>query len=118
MTTELQSLNERIAERIGNDLVDLIPADQWQTMVDAEIHKFKTITAPKIIQEQLNKQFTDKVKDTLNALTTDEWDLETQRSINKALESFIGASSGVIVAGMLSPSMQIVLQDLRGRLGY
>ena len=119
MNKELQTLNERIAERIGKELVELIPADQWQTMVDNEVAKFKRETAPQIIRNLLNEAYMDKAKGTIDKLTsTTEWNNQTQTQINADLEKFIGESAGVIFAGMLSPSMQMVLQDLRGRLGF
>lgn len=119
MSKELQTLNQRIAERIGKELVELIPADQWQQMVDNEVSKFKRDVAPKIIQDLMREVYVNKAKVTIDKLTTStEWDQITQEQINLELEQFIGKSAGTIFAGMLSPSMQMVLQDLRGRLGY
>jgi hypothetical protein len=119
MGTELQTLNERIAERIGKDLVELIPQDQWQALVDTEVAKFKRETAPNIIRELMQEAYMNKAKATIDKLTTSTgWDSVTQEQINEELEQFIGKSAGAIFAGMLSPSMQMVLQDLRGRLGY
>ncbi len=119
MSKELQTLNEKIAERIGKDLVDLIPKDQWQSIVDREILKFKRDVAPGIIQDLLKESYINKAKSTIDRLTMQEgWDSERQSQINSELEKFIGDSAGIIFAGMLSPSIQIVLQDLRGRLGY
>lgn len=119
MGNELQTLNERIAERIGKDLVELIPKDQWQSLVDAEVAKFKRDTAPRIIQDLMREAYMNKAKASVDNLTTStDWDAATQQQINGDLEQFIGKSAGVIFAGMLSPSMQMVLQDLRGRLGY
>ncbi len=112
MSKELQTLNERIAERIGKDLVELIPADQWQRMVDHEIEKFSRDTAPKIIQELMRESYMNKAKATIDKLTqSTDWDQATQTQINAELEQFIGKSAGTIFAGMLSPSIQMVLQD-------
>ena len=55
MSTELQSLNERIAERVGENLVDLIPEDQWQKIIDTEMQKFMSVTLPKMIDEMLRE---------------------------------------------------------------
>ena len=119
MSSELQTLNERIAERIGKDLVDLIPANQWQELVDKEIEKFMLVSAPEIINELMMKAYKDKATAIIDELTRSSgWNSTTQQYVCTELEKFIGESSGVIVAGMLSPSMQMVLQDLRGRLGY
>lgn len=119
MENELQTLNQRIAERIGKELVDLIPDDQWQALVDAEIAKFKRDTAPKIIQELMRDVYMTKAKVTIDKLTSSSgWDSMAQQQINDELEKFIGKSAGVIFAAMLSPSMTMILQDLRNRIGY
>lgn len=119
MANELQTLNQRIAERIGKELVDRIPDDQWQALVDAEISKFKRDTPPKIIQELMRDAYLTKAKVTIDKLTSSSgWDSMAQQQINDELEKFIGKSAGVIFAAMLSPSMTMILQDLRNRIGY
>jgi len=119
MTNELQTLNERIAERIGKDLVSLIPEDQWQEIVDKEIHNFKLVVAPKIIKELLTEAYKERAKKEVSALLiTDEYNELTNEYINKALTKLLADSGGIIFAGMMQPAMQMVLQDLRSRLGY
>lgn len=119
MSQELQTLNERIAERIGKDLVELIPQDQWQEMVDNEVAKFRRQIAPGIIQELIKEQFLHKAKVEIDKLTsTNKWDAEAQECINEDLEKYIGKSAGVILSAMLAPSTQMALQELRRQLGY
>jgi len=119
MSNELQSLNARIAERIGKDLVELIPADQWQQLVDKEVERFTQDVAPQIIQDMMKEAYLNKAKGTIDTLiSSQEWNDTTQTTINTELEQFIGQSAGNIFAGMLSPSMQIVLTNLRNQLGY
>jgi len=119
MENELQSLNERIAERVGKELVDLIPPEQWQSIVDGEVQKFKTNVLPVIVQDLLKELYMDKIKGVVNNLSMQTgWDSELNQAIYENLEKFIATSSGIIVAGMLSPATQTLLQDLRNRLGY
>lgn len=118
MKKELQSLNDRIAERIGQDLVDLIPKEQWKLMVDSEIEVFKRDKFPVIVQELMKEAYLGRIKSEINKITlSTEWDSITQENIYTELEKFIGKSSGIIIAGMLSPAMQQILSDLRSRLG-
>jgi hypothetical protein len=119
MGNEMQTLNERIAERIGKDLVDLIPDDQWQKMVDKEIATFKNVTAPKIINALMREAFTNAAKLRVDELClSDDWNSMTNEQINTRLKEFLGDSAGVIFGAMLAPTMGMVLQDLRNRLGY
>ena len=120
MTKELQTLNQRIAERIGKDLVDLIPPDDWQRLVDTEIRKFQQDVAPQIIQELMREAYIAKAKVTIDKLTnTSEWSAVTQQQVNTELEQFIGAAGGVIFAGVMSPAMSMVLHNLKNQVnGY
>lgn len=121
MPNELQTLNERIAERVGENLVDLIPAEQWQEIVDRECQAFYSQTAPKIIQEMLRERFRACANAQLDELChTDEWNHITQQYTSSKLREFIGESGGEIFAAVLSPAMSQVMSDLRNRLqsGY
>ena len=119
MVNELQTLNAKIAEKIGAELIDLIPSDQWQALVDAEVIKFKRETAPRIIKELLSEEYKTKAKQTITEFcNTNEWNEVTQTYTNAALSKFLADSGGVIFAGVLNPSMQIVIQNLQNQLGY
>ncbi len=117
MGNELQSLNERIAERVGDGLVDLIPPEQWQKIIDAEVAKFTQTILPKVVQDLLMEEYKLRAQTIITTLPTSQgWDAQTNEQIYEELEKFIGKSSGVIVASMLGPSMQMVLQDLKSRM--
>jgi len=117
MSNELQTLNQRIAERVGKELIDLIPENQWQLIIDREVDKFKSQTLPEIIHELMKDVYTEKVRESIEKLTSNnEWNYQTQETINKDLEKFIGANAASIFGAMLSPVMTSVLSDLRSRL--
>ncbi len=116
MKKDLQTLEQKIAEKIGEELVDLIPKDQWQAIVHSEITKFKAEVLPDLIQKALLDYHKENVVNLINGLINPEWSTDFQEQTYKELEIFIGKSSGVILAAMLSPSMGMALQDLRNRL--
>jgi len=119
MSSELQTLNERIAERVGSELVDLMPEGEWHKIVDAQLHKFKNEVAPKIVMELITEEYKNVAKSFIDDITSSrQWKEESQAYVSEELQKFIGASSGVIISGMLSPVMTEVLTDLRHRLGY
>ena len=120
MQKELKTLNERIADRIGKELVDFIPKEQWQCMVDSEVQKFKRETGPKIIRDLLQEEYKKYLKSEIELLTaTTEWNELTQQYTSSKLTELIAASGGEIFAAVLQPAMSQVMQDLRGRLnGY
>ena len=117
MTNELQTLNQRIAERIGKDLVDLIPEDQWQAIVDNEVKKFRLDVAPKIIQDLVADEFRKESVKRIEELTqTTEWNEITGRYTNEKLKEFISEGGGDVFAGVLAPAMTMLLNDLNHRL--
>lgn len=117
MSQELQSLNERIAERVGKELVDLIPEDQWQEIVNNEIANFKRETLPKMLKAALADAFKESVQAEVQKLATgNEYNQITGTYTNSALKQFIGDSGGEIFAAVLSPAMTQVMQQLLSQL--
>ena len=117
MNTELQSLNERIAEKVGKELVDLIPQEQWQKLVDSQIDKFMTDMAPQIIQEELKKLLTTAVSSKLGeAQFQGKWNQYSSQVTSEAIHTMIKEAAPEVFAAMLAPTMTGFLQDLRNRL--
>jgi len=116
---DLQTLNERIAERVGENLVDLIPQDQWQQIVNKEIETFKNVTAPKVISEMILKAFEESIKSHIGSFThTNDWSSMTQEGTNAELKKFLGECGGEMFAAILNPAMHQVMHNLRNQLGY
>lgn len=117
-STGMSTISERIAERVGEELVSLLPQDVWQSLIAQEVEKFKTVTAPKLIEEELTKKYRELVVQEVDTICTPEWSDEVQAFVHANLIKLIEESGGAMLAGILSPSMQMVLSDLRNRLGY
>lgn len=119
MTKELQTLNERIAERVGKELIDLMPEGEWQKLVDQQLSHFKTTKAPQIINEMIAERMREQVRLELDKYAiSDEWNQVINTGVNKAMVELIADNGAQILAGMLSPVMQQVAQDFRNRMGY
>ena len=118
MSKELQTLDERIAEKVGKDLVDLIPKDQWQALVSSQINKFMQETAPEVIQKILNEKMMEDVRAILDghALET-EWNAMTGETTILIIKEMIMKTTPEIMSAMLAPAMSGLLNDLRNRLG-
>lgn len=116
MSKELQTLNERIADRVGKDLVDLIPPEQWQVLVDSQIRKFMTETAPMVIEEELTRRARKAISGRLNEIErSTEWDSSMNTYTNIAVNEMLKQSAPVVFAAMLEPAMSGFLSDLRRR---
>lgn len=117
MGNELLTLQERIAEKVGDTLLDLIPEEQWNKLVADQIHHFMTQKAPGVIQDALVQH----MKDTLQkALQQPEyqgtWGQYGEQLAGEAVRDILEKSAPVIFAAMLAPVADGVIQDLRNRL--
>ena len=119
MTNEMQRLSDRIAEKVGKELVDLIPPDQWKSLIEKQIAHFKEHEVPKIINQMLTERLKEDVKIKLDKYCLqDTWNQFTGSMTNEAITQLIKNTAPEIVASMLSPIMSQIVQDFRGRLGY
>lgn len=117
MNKELKTLNERIAEKVGESLVDLIPPEKWQALVDSEIRVFMRDKAPSVIQEELTKMLRKKVSTVLNQVEMQsKWDSLAGEQLNETIKQMLEQSAPVVFSAMLQPVMTGFLGDLRSRL--
>lgn len=93
------TLYAKITEWIGSELLDLIPEDEWQTIVDVEVDFFKKVTGPKLIREYLKAQYElELVKHIEELSATDEWNDFTEQYISSKLKELLKASGGESLA--------------------
>ena len=119
MGNEMQTLNERIAERVGKELVDLMPEGDWQKLVDAQLQSFKQGKAPKLIDEMLAERLKVSVSAELDKYCrSDEWNNLVNLGTSKAVTELISQNGAQILAGILSPVMTQAVQDFKQRMGY
>ncbi len=114
MDTEIQSLKDLIAEKVGKELVSLIPPDQWDRLIQQQIQEFQTKQLPIIVQEILSK----KLKEELAAHIGKNqlWDSYTGKYCNELVKEALEKSAPLIFSAMLTPVMSGFLEDLRNRL--
>lgn len=111
---ELQTLNQRIAEKVGKELIDLIPPDQWQKIVDDQIFIFKRDIAPKVIQEELKKLLEGKVKEVLSAPEFNyEYNQFGQRLAGEAVDVLIKRSAPELVSALFGGAIQHAVDQLK-----
>lgn len=111
------TLNEIISERIGKDLVSLIPADEWDEMVSNQINKFKSETFPKIVQDLLTEKAKLDIKTKIDEYTsTGEWDASIGQYINKGVVEITKSNASDIMHSLLYPIINGAMQDFRSRM--
>ena len=118
MDKELQTLNERIAERVGKDLLDLMPAEEWKKLIDAQIHNYKTKIIPDMIQQILKENLKDDIKHKLSSTYyMENWHNTVNAMTSLAVKDMLKQAAPELFAAMLAPTMSGLLVDLRHKLG-
>lgn len=116
---DLQTLEQRIADKVGKELIDLIPEHEWQKLVSNQIDYFKTTKAPKILQELFEQEFKKYTTNLLSRLLgTQTWDNLLQEYTYPEIEKYLIASGQTLFTSMMSPVLAMALQDFRNRIGY
>jgi len=115
---KLISLEERIAERVGKELVDLIPEEQWRDLIKTQIDVFMRNKAPGIVQEMLRVKFMESVKVILDSADyADEWDSVSQANVvGPAIQDLFKQAAPDILLGMINPVIQQLVYDFRNRV--
>ena len=117
MGNELQTLNERIAEKVGKNLIDLIPADQWEKLVSDQIDFFMTNKAPDIIQKILKEELYKTVSGVLSSSEySGTWGNYGEKIAADGVKTIIEKSAPIIFASMFAPVADGLISDLVQRL--
>lgn len=117
MKNQLQTINQKIAEKIGHELLDLIPAEEFQNMVDHEIHKFKEEDMPKIIREMITVQYKEHIKGKIIEFTcSGEYNAMTGEMVNQQLSEFLGKNMSTIFQNLFYNASNDALSRLNSSL--
>jgi hypothetical protein len=110
---EIQTLKERIAEKVGKELFELMPEEQWNSMVESQINHFMTELAPKIIRSELELKLKEDIKGKILALSlNDEWNTIAGKGFNNELSQILVSSAPQIIANIMHNSAQDVLSNM------
>lgn len=115
---QMQTLNARIAEKVGKELVDLIDPDDWSKIIDEQVRIFKTDKLPGIVQDQLSKMFREDINNLISSKYKQEYANGISRTTNEFVKETLKMAAPEILEAMLSPVMSGMLQDIQNRLRY
>lgn len=113
----IQTLEARIAERVGKDLVDLMPPEQWTTLVAAATRKFRNETAPRIIEAELTRKLKEEMAAYMGQPEfTAQWSTLGHQAASEAVTELFKSSAPDILASMLGPTLQHFAESFRQSL--
>lgn len=117
MNDKIQTLNDRIAERVGKELYELIPQDEWKAIIERESRTFTEVTMPKVVRDMLHDKLKEDLKIHLSSGDFIEtWNDQSQQMCSDAVKEMMVQSAPVLFAEIFSAPMQNVINNMRNQL--
>ncbi len=119
MGNEMQGLKDRIAERVGKDLLELIPKEQWDALVSQQIDHFLTNDAPGVIKNMLTEQLKETVKETLRCPNYQaRWGEFGEKITSDGLNLVLRKAAPELVVALFEPMAQRIIDGIRNGTMY
>lgn len=134
MTNEIspmQSVQDRIADKIKAEFVDLMPPEVWKQLVEAQLQAFQSKTtsyghsqeAPiaKLIREAIEAEAKTALKTQLDLVFTNTWvDANGKQVLGDAMKALIAEHFDTILAsvqaGMVQQAVMFATQSMRNAI--
>lgn len=110
------TLEAKIAEKVGNELIDLIEPAEWNKLVKAQIDSYKQKHIPDIIRNEMDNMVRTSVRAYLDREFNSEWDDDLQKQVIPALETLLKKMAPNIVAATIMPIVEATLQNFKYNL--
>lgn len=118
MSKEMQTLRQNISERVGKELIDLFPDDQWQQIVDQEIKDFTNNKLRPMVKEMIAEEYRRHAWDYIqqNPVTSISMHVETQGLVRELLNNAVRQNPGMILAALLEPTVRNLSMQMENAL--
>jgi len=117
MGQEVLDLKSAIAEKVGLELVDLIPPKQWEDLIDSQVDHFMKELAPALIQKEIQAMFLANVKARLSeAEFIEAWDGQANMVVGPAIQKLLVDAAPEVFASMMAPYMANVISSFRNQM--
>jgi predicted transcriptional regulator len=115
MTNELRTLEEKIAEKVGSELVDLIGEEKWQEIIKATVDNFMTNKAPKLVEDMLVKQLQENVIAATKFGVEPKYDGLVGQLASDFMVEVMKKAGPEVLANMFQYQIQTAIQNLNTR---
>ena len=122
------TIAEKVAERIRDQFLELVPADEFQRMVEAQIKWFTTkppktyshspeTESPleKLLRDELRTHYADAVKKAVSEWHG-SWDQYGKATATDAVKKLVTENADAILASMMAGVVQAALNDFNQHL--
>lgn len=102
---KMSDLTDRVKERVKDIFAELIPEKMWDSLVKAEIEKFRKDILPNIVEQELRRVYTEKIQEELEKSEyVANWfsgnhqpGVEVKRMIKELAPDFVSAIFGSVI---------------------
>lgn len=110
----LQTLQERVTERIRASFVDLIPQEMWDQMVKTQIDAYMQTELPKLVKAELEAHLRAIVKAELQKPEwAEQWNGGAKSVAGDMVRAIVKENADQIVSAFFGSMVQTVVQDVR-----
>lgn len=117
MSTEVQTFEQRVRDKLKKDIADLIPEEQLSKIVQIEMSEFLKTDLPKMIKAML----AEEIKEAINReMRKPQWvgqynDLARQ-NVSEQVTKIITENAALMMTSMMAGVSSQLVTDLRYRL--
>jgi hypothetical protein len=117
MSTEVQTFEQRVRDKLKKDIADLIPEEQLTQLVHQATVDFIKTDLPKMINHELAVMAKAKILEELDKPEwKTAWRVESQTQISQQVEKLIKENAHTIMATMIAGVASGMVNDMRNRL--
>ena len=114
----IATLEEALSATVQEQLIHLIPKEEWSKLVRHEINKFEEHAAV-ITREAIKKSFEELLKKSIDEiLNSSEWNATLATNKNKLISDIIKDNAPAILASMIEDYGIRLIQTFRSQLSY
>lgn len=114
--TTMQTLQEKVSERIRATFIDLIPQAMWDDMVRKAMDQWVRDELPKLVNAEAEKRAKEELVKAFNGAEWQDLWVGGQAVGSKAVQTIVGENAEAFVAAMFGGIVQRMVTDMRYRL--
>lgn len=114
----LTDIKQRLTDQIKGQFADLIPHEEWESLIERETESFMKVDFPKIVKECLTEKIREIIKGEFNE---PRWQSHWNGYYNepaRCVGDLIRKHSDDIVAALVGSLVQGAVQNMRSTMNY
>ncbi len=117
MSTEVQTFEARVKDKLKDTIADLIPDEDLTKLVEASLQSFKQKDLPDLIKKELTYYFTDLIKAEFKKPEyAGTWQQQSQMYTSEAIKKVVTENAHLIFSNIISGAVYSVVQQMQNNI--